>query len=173
MGRILEAMIACGKQGDGVLEGHHAQAAVRQVQAAAARGGIRYLHAASRTAERLVGAVVYVSGGELSVWQPNVSGSVLVIDVETLSDIAVKQAVTRLADREHDVAALIVGTEPIRSDVAEVVILAGRDSAHKTSLQESAAAAFFMADLDEHTAGVQTEPGHGDGDRAVLRKLLG
>lgn len=173
MGRILEAMIACGKQGDGVLEGPHAQAAVRQVQAAAASGGIRYLHAASSTAERLVGAVVYVSGGELSVWHPNVSGSVLVIDVETLSDIAVKQAVTRLADREHHVAALIVGTEPIRSDVAEVVVLAGRDSAHKTSLQQSAAAAFFMADLDEHTAGVQTEPGHGDGDRAVLRKLLG
>ena len=123
MGPLLEAMVACGERGEDLLADRYAGAAVREVQAAAARGGIRYLHAASRAAERLVGAVVYVSRGELRVWRSNVSGSVLVVDAETLSDIAVKQAVTRIAGLTDHVAALIVGTQPMSSDVAEVLIL--------------------------------------------------
>lgn len=118
LGRLLE----CERVGTDLLSGPRAAAAVELVLGAARRLDIHALAAASPAAERLVGAAVYVAGGTLRVWSPNEGGDVLVIDVATASDLAVRRAVSHLRPVAGRVRAMILAEASLRaSAVAEVV----------------------------------------------------
>lgn len=126
MGPLLESLLDSEDRSAEALSGPDAKRAVSAVLAAARRGGLTALAAASPAGERLVGAAVYASAGGLSVWQAGRHDDVLVVDADTLSDLAVRQTIAHARLTSTSVAGLIVSTQPVSSDLAEVVVIGRR-----------------------------------------------